>query len=114
VKVVIHGQEWEVDHIKKEVIVCRQYTWERKKWVSGPVLVHKKSGRISQFHGQKYDPTTIDYIENGWTHDHCYICYWTLSDSEDETVGTGYTDGGDWLCTECYERFVKGNEIEFA
>jgi len=43
-------------------------------------------------------------VKDGWKKDLCAICRWELFEAEDDH-GTGFTNGRDWLCTECYEKF---------
>jgi Zn-finger protein len=38
--------------------------------------------------------------------DHCAICHRPLYQSKDDAEhGSGYTNGRDWVCTECYDKF---------
>jgi hypothetical protein len=103
----IHGDEWKLDDIREEIEWCQKRFWTQHKWKATPALVNKKGGRISHYYGQKYDPEKIDYVENGWTHDHCAICWFTIFDSDKQEENTGWTDGkGNWLCLECYDQFI--------
>ena len=103
----IHGSEWKLDDIREEISWCKQQSWSHQKWKPTPALVNKNGGRVSQYHGQKYDPEKIDLVPEGWTHDHCSICWFTLYDSEKHDENTGWTDGkGNWLCVECHTQFI--------
>ena len=84
--VTIHGDRWKWSDIQDEVGWCRTQTWERKRWT-----------------GRELRPA-----DNGISpHDHCRICWWTLAESSDPAVSTGYHAGRDiWLCTECYDKFI--------
>ena len=105
--VVIHGDEWKRADIDAALESCRSRTWVRQVWRRSPALVHRRGSRVSQYRGQAFDPAKIDLVPDGWTHDHCAICYWTLGESEDPDVGVGYTDGdGDWVCLECHSQFL--------
>ncbi len=38
---------------------------------------------------------------------YCNLCRWELFASKDAPDhATGYTNGRDWLCTECYDKFI--------
>jgi hypothetical protein len=87
-RISIHGQSWERSYIEHNIAACRGRHWQRQRW-SVSAASHKRDARISP-------------------HDHCEICWWTLADSPDAEVNTGFTDGRDWICTECYERFIAG------
>ncbi len=68
--------------------------------------MHKSGSRTSLYVGQKFDPQYIDLVDDGWTHDHCEICYKDLYEIEDPEHGEGYTNGQDWICSECYLKYV--------
>lgn len=105
--VIIHGNEWKLDDIREEIASCRERIWKKERWHPTPALVHKKGGRTSWYRGQKYDPEKIDYVENGWSHDHCAICWFTLHDSNNDEESTGWTgENKNWLCQECYGKFI--------
>ena len=107
--VTIHGYEWELADIQEEIDWCRQRPWVKQRWTPTAALV-QKNGTTSQYIGQEYDPNDYDLIEDGWTHDHCSICWFTLHESEVSEENTGWTDGKrKWLCCECYEKFIEGN-----
>ena len=44
-------------------------------------------------------------IPRGWDHEHCRLCWATLSAYEGDEH-EGYTDESDWLCTCCFDRFI--------
>jgi hypothetical protein len=46
----------------------------------------------------------FELIKGGWKKDRCTICCWELFESQDDH-GTGYSNGRDWLCLECYDKF---------
>jgi len=53
--------------------------------------------------GEQAQPGT-NFIEGGWDHEHCLLCSESLNDGDD-----GYESRGDWLCSPCFERFVRGD-----
>jgi len=40
-----------------------------------------------------------------WDHEHCELCFETISDKEGYQP-EGYTDGKEWLCTDCYNKYL--------
>ena len=105
--VTIHGGQWKWRDIAEEVAACRKSQWHQQAWRRRPALVHNSGGRVSLYHGQQFDPEKITLVADGWSHDHCEICWWTLSESSEQSEGVGYTDGQSWICTECYEAFIR-------
>jgi hypothetical protein len=102
----IHGHPWNVDYIRDAIQLCRSYNWHWHKaaWKSRDVAIHRETRRVSFDLGLAADAAKFELVNNGWKKDHCFLCRWELFESEDEH-GVGYTNGHDWLCMECYERF---------
>ncbi len=92
---------------QQEAQWVREQEWTQEKWKKGPALIHT-SGRISFFYGQKFDPQYIELVEDGWTHDHCGICYQNLYETDEPEHGEGYTNGYDWICSRCYLKHKNG------
>jgi hypothetical protein len=44
-------------------------------------------------------------IPGGWDHEHCGLCWKTIS-CDREGDRSGYADGEDWICQECYEKYI--------
>ena len=103
--VTIHGDKWKLTDIKEPIDWAIDQQLKRQKWLPRAALVSK--GKISEYIGQKYQSKYTKLVEDGWSHDHCEICLWSLYESDETESGEGYTDDGrSWLCTECYEQFV--------
>jgi hypothetical protein len=67
----------------------------------------KKDGSISFDLSLAEDGGDFILKKGGWKKDRCVICRWPLFESSDPVHGIGYTNGQDWLCTECHEKFWK-------
>ena len=104
--VLIHGSEWKLADIEESVADCRGRDWKQQRWVRRDALV-QRTGTASLYIGQKFDPAYSELVRGGWSHDHCEICWWELSETDDETHSLGFTDGRYWICSECYQRFIK-------
>lgn len=82
--VIIHGDKWKLVDIIDEIEFCRKQNWVSRVWTSS----------------MAYGKTV--------THDHCSICWWTLGNSNKVEENTGYFNGKRlWLCSECYEKFIR-------
>lgn len=106
--VEIHGARWNVDYVRDAIELCRSYNWHWHKaaWKPRDVAVHRKHGTCSFDLKLAEDAANFELVKNGWKKDHCFVCRWELFESEG-AHGGGYTNGHDWLCIECYERFWK-------
>jgi hypothetical protein len=45
-------------------------------------------------------------LEVGWDHEHCALCWRKLS-AYPEHEHEGFTDGEEWICGECFERYLQ-------
>ena len=80
--------------------------WRKRAWTPRDTVVEKKSGKVSLDLSLAEDTANFALVKGGWKKDRCGICYWELFEAkEDAHHGVGYTNGRDWVCTECYERF---------
>lgn len=108
----IHGARWNVDYVRDAVELCRAYNWQWHKtaWKPHDIVISRTDGTCSFDLALAVDRDNFTLVPRGWKKDHCVICRWELSESNDEH-GLGYTNGRDWLCTECYERFVSQRDF---
>jgi len=78
--VIIHGDSWKNAEIEESVQWAKDEQWNMEAW----------SGNKT------------------WGHDHCQICWLKLYESDEAEHSVGYrSEKGNWLCTECYEQFIK-------
>jgi Clp amino terminal domain, pathogenicity island component len=106
--VEIHGSPWNVDYVRDAVQLCRAYNWHwhKKTWTPRDVAVEVKTGHVSFDLTLAADSANFSLAKAGWKKDRCFVCRWELFESQnDPDHGTGYTNGHDWLCTECYTKF---------
>ncbi|WP_420598153.1 hypothetical protein [Neptuniibacter sp.] len=108
-RIRIHGEQWKVSDIKDEVIWCRGENWTHTTFTPTKAILHKNVlSNVSQ-HSDREPNGKL--VKDGWEHEHCQICWWKIYASENPEIGTGYSNGKIWVCTECYEQFIKGNAI---
>jgi len=76
------------------------------------VVVEGTTGRLSFDLDLAANDRLFTLLQGGWTKDRCRICRWELFESKDQPEhGTGYTNGRDWVCNECNEKFLKGPDF---
>jgi len=97
-----------VDHVHDVVIRLREHPWHWHKspWKPRDIVIARIDGTISFDLSLAEDTKNFDLVKEGWQKDHCAICRWELIETSTDAMHTkGYTNGRDWLCTECYEKF---------
>jgi hypothetical protein len=106
--VEIHGVRHYAGYIRDGVGKIRSYQWHwhKKAWKARDLVVHCTTGKFSLEIGLAVDAANFVLVERGWKKDYCFICRWELFESDDEH-GVGYTNGRNWLCMECCERFIE-------
>jgi len=104
--VTIHGLPFKLDDVLGEVRRCRLHKWHWRKtsWKPQDCVTEKQSGKVSLDMTLPADSANFEVIKGGWKKDRCTICSWELFESQDDH-GIGYTNGRDWVCLECFERF---------
>jgi hypothetical protein len=104
--VKIRDKYWDAGVIRDAVRRCCdcKWHWQKAEWKPRDLYVNRKSGSISLDASLAADAENFELLKAGWKKDHCAICRWELHESDDEH-GTGYTNGRDWICTECYDKF---------
>jgi hypothetical protein len=102
----IHGLQWNREYILDGVKRCRKYDWywRRSLWKPRDVVVHRKTGKLSLDLALAEDQEDFEVLKMGWKKDHCAVCAWDLFESDDHH-GVGYTNGQQWICLECYDKF---------
>jgi|GEM_PF-1065160 len=106
----IHGQRWNADYIRDAVQRCKQVSWHWHKlpWKARDVVVELGTGSLSFDLSLATGSTKFQLLKHGWKKDFCAICRWELLESKDDAEhGTGYTNGRDWVCLECYAKFFE-------
>jgi hypothetical protein len=74
--------------------------WQRVQFVPYDSAFYHNDGRA-------------EVIEGGWDHEHCAICWQTISPSEPDNE-YGYRDQDDtWVCQTCYEQYVVPKCLDF-
>jgi hypothetical protein len=109
----IHGFAMDAEYIRERVRACRKlnWYWHKSAWKARDLAV-REDGQMSFDVSLVADTKNFDLKRGGWKKDHCGICRWELFESDDEPEhGIGYTNGRDWVCTECYEKFLNGPDF---
>jgi len=104
--VMIHGSLFDLKYVRDAVSRCRvrNWHWQKTSWAPRDVVIHRKSGKASFDLALAADSENFELVKGGWTKDHCAICRWEFFVSSDDH-GAGYTNGRDWICLECFDKF---------
>jgi len=103
----IHGELWGANSVRELGEYYRKFHWERRRWAARDALVYRSNSALYLYSGRPFDPEKAEILKGGWSEDHCAICWWELTASDSPEHGEGYTNGQDWLCAECFDRFVS-------
>ncbi|MFZ0963485.1 MAG: Clp protease N-terminal domain-containing protein [Terriglobia bacterium] len=104
--VEIHDKLWSNKSVRDVSEFYQKFHWEKRQWVARDALVQRSNRKLQLYAGQSYDPEKFELVQGAWSEDHCAICWWALCESDSPEHGEGLTNGQDWVCTECYERFL--------
>ncbi len=115
--VEIHGSRWNVDYVRDAVHLCRTYNWHwhKAEWTPRDIVIHRQTGKVSFELSLASDLANFVLLKKGWKKDHCFICHWEIFESQNDAEhGTGYTNGHDWLCLECYAKFWERPDFFYS
>jgi hypothetical protein len=105
-RVTVHGYTLAAAYVRERAKSCLSFFWQKRDFLAADIVVRRDGGSISFDLALAEGAGEFDLVKGGWKEGACKICYWKLEGSDDPEHGTGYTNGRDWLCTECYEKFV--------
>ena len=106
--VTTHGTRRPLRVVLHAVMHYRQQNtyWRRQSWMPRDAVIERKTGKLSLDLSLAQDTANFELLKGGWKKDHCGICHWELFESsENGEHGVGYSNGRDWICTECHEQF---------
>lgn len=103
--VEIHGHKWNLGYVRAQVSVLGRFAWRKREWQPQDVLVEREGDRVF-FDVNLHDDPDFELRPGGWNREWCAICNWELN-TENPEHSFGYTNGRQWLCMECYERFFS-------
>jgi len=105
--ITIHGMSVDLEYVRSAVrrFHLHNWHWHKAPWKAQDCVTERKSGRASLDLSLGQDSTNFELVKGGWKKDHCAICRWELFESDDTVHGLGYTNGRDWVCLECYDKF---------
>jgi len=101
----VHGRQIPTAFVTRTAERLRQFAWVRRDWKPMDVVVDNLEGRICFELAVKDDPR-YEFVAGGWTKEPCAICGWELSAEEGPERSEAFTNGRQWLCAECYYRFI--------
>jgi hypothetical protein len=103
--IVVHEHERQVESIRTRVMPYRKFHWEKKNWTAQDVVVRHGYGTFSFDLSLAGTTPELELAKGGWKEDECVVCGWKLSDQQGPEHAVGFTNGRDWICEECYEKF---------
>lgn len=106
--VEVHGKKLNLEEVRDRVkrLKSQPYYWERKLWQMRDVVYERNGKRFSFDTSLAKEESKFVLVKGAWKKDYCAVCQWELYETDDAVHGSGYTNGKDWACEECYRRFL--------
>ena len=107
----IHGKKVNADSLRHAVARLREhhFLWERKLWQPRDVVYERNGKEFSFDVTLAQDVEKFVLVKAGWKKDRCAICDLELFESDDVGHSTGFTNGREWICEECYAKFIAND-----
>lgn len=92
---------------QKKLVEDESIVWKRKifKNADGYWIKVTEGKLLTKISDKKELPPGAIVEKNAWNHEHCSLC-WKIISEELNDAHEGYTEGNDWLCEECYKKYI--------
>jgi hypothetical protein len=99
-------EEWWTED-QKAIVEDVSFVWIRKTFEkSAGFWTPINGGRLlSKLSKDEEIPEGAVVDNTAWDHEHCELCWQTISEFPTHQQ-EGYTDGKNWLCLECYSKYI--------
>ena len=90
-----------------ELVEDRSRHWRLQTFQVSDALAFRRDGETitRQKKPEESVPRDAKVVPGGWDHAHCALC-WRKISLHPSDQSSGYTDGVEWLCTDCYEKYL--------
>jgi hypothetical protein len=96
---------WRPDQL--EIAQYDSRLWQKRSFIPKDLVLFGVEGR--RFGRQAAEGEVVSEeetrVKDGWDHEHCFLCWRTISTNEEEPH-EGHTDGTIWLCETCYQTYI--------
>jgi hypothetical protein len=87
---------------KEDLKWAIELNWTETIWKPKDALVEMSGGSNWLYTGQTFDNGKVKLVKNGWTHDHCDICFSNIRKKDSCAVSENQI-----ICTEYHNNFIK-------
>lgn len=104
------SEEWWTDD-QKDLVEDPSRHWKKEAFTISPgYWISINSGRMLRKLGKNDSlPDGAILDANAWDHEHCALCWQKISKYPGDQQ-EGYFDGEDWLCIDCYNKYIMPPE----
>jgi hypothetical protein len=107
------------EHVPISLVVGNEYPLLAGYWGILAELVLNDSTIWKKIKFEPHDSTVrypdgrVKIVKDGWDHEHCRICFQTISSVEVDNEDGYVNEEGDWLCKSCYQNYVVKRSLGF-
>lgn len=104
---------------RAEVVLNRTATWSKTKFLARDAIEYVRDGQRLQTEATDDAPTGGRIVPGAWDHEHCAVCWFTISSEMSGWVSYAFpahrrVANDEWVCLECYEKYVKPGSLAFV
>lgn len=94
--------EWQIKIVEDNSII-----WTKKvfKKADGYSINSEKGNLLGKIVEGVEIPLDALIEKDAWSHEHCRLCWSTISEELND-FNEGYTNGNDWVCMDCYNKYL--------
>ena len=99
-------EDWWMPH-QVELVMDHARVWQKQvfKPTAGVWLPSSEGRLLGRVEDHPELPAGAIIEERAWDHEHCELCFTTISDQGDNEK-VGYFDGKKWICTTCHNTYI--------
>ncbi len=94
------------------LVLDRSRRWKERAFETADAVAYKRPGDtlIAKASNQNL-PEGSTPIKGGWDHEHCDVCWETVSPHAQPVAM--FSEPDHWICRRCYEKFVVPRSLDF-
>jgi hypothetical protein len=94
------------------LVLDRDRSWQKRTFEPVDAVAYKRPSDtlVGKATNQNL-PEGGTLVKGGWDHEHCDICWETISPHTDPVAM--FSEPDHWICRKCYEKFVVPRSLDF-
>lgn len=94
---------------RAELVLNVALVWREREYAAQDAVWCERSRTLRPYSGEVPEGGTL--IKGGWDHEHCEICWETIS--QQTAPAAVFAEPNHWICKSCFQQFVVPRSLGF-